>query len=197
MRFCVWEASSNHIPGRTVASSTYPPTACCWTSNWLEACPVPMRIQWDKIQPYGHIDIRHAEMRYVDGRWNTTGVVQAKGVNVRIEKCPYPAENLVGHIEIGNGYAVCQEMNGRVGGRHMKCAFRLPIRPDIAREKIFRIRMDGPVAIDNTLIDSLSARGASESKLESFVRSLHPQGAAHIGRREVSNGRHRTSKSIH
>ena len=142
--------------------------------------PAAMRIQWDKIQPYGHIDLRQAELRFREGRWNLTGLVQAKGVNVRMEKCPYPAENLVGQIEITDGYAVCQEMNGRVGGRHMKCAFRLPICPESGREKIFRIRMDGPVAIDNTLINSLSPRGAPESRLESFVRSLHPQGTAHL-----------------
>tara|TARA_R110002049_G_scaffold305056_1_gene500982 strand:- start:16948 stop:20181 length:3234 start_codon:yes stop_codon:yes gene_type:complete len=139
-----------------------------------------MRAAWDKLQPYGHIDVDRATVAYVDGRWNASGVVQAKGVNVLFEKMPYPAEQLVGQVDIADGIATCYEMNGRVGGRRMKCAFRMPIMPGVTNEKLFRIRMDGPVAIDNTLVDALSPRGETESKLESFVRSLHPQGAAHL-----------------
>ena len=142
--------------------------------------PPSVRANWDKLRPYGHIDIERATLRYHDGRWISDGVLHANGVSVCYEKMPYPAEQLVGRVEIADGIATCYEMTGRVGGRHMRCAFRLPVDPGVTLQKLFRIRMDGPVAIDDTLVDALTPRGENESKLESFVRSLHPQGAVHV-----------------
>ena len=148
--------------------------------NLAQRLPESMRSGWDKLQPYGHVDVERCSVGWRNGRWTTDAVIQANGVNVRYEKLPYPAEQLVGQVEIADGIATCYKMNGRVGGRHMRCAFRLPIMPGITKEKLFAIRMDGPVAIDTTLVDSLTPRSAPESKLESFVRSLRPQGAAHL-----------------
>jgi len=142
--------------------------------------PDSLRETWDKLQPYGHIDIERASVEFDHGRWDMNAVIQAKGVNVNYEAWPYPVEQLVGRVEINRETVFCYEMNGRIDGQPMQCAFRLAKRPEINHEKLFVIRMAGPVGIDSTLIESLSPRGQPKSDLESFVRSLHPQGNVHL-----------------
>jgi hypothetical protein len=62
----------------------------------------------------------------------------------------------------------------------MQCAFQLPMQEGRAVEKSFMMGVDGPIPIDRTLLSSLSPRGAAESKLESFVRSLRPRGSIQL-----------------
>ncbi len=143
------------------------------------AIPASMRAGWDRLQPLGRVDV-DANLARVDASWKTDATVICKGVDVRYEKFPYPVQQLVGRIEIRDGIASTESLDGRIGGNRMQCAFRMPIRPGITNEKTFVVATDGPVAIDNTLINALSPRGSGTTKLESFVRSLRPRGSVHL-----------------
>ncbi len=142
--------------------------------------PPAMQTNWSRLQPLGRIDI-DARLSHANQLWKTDATVVCKGVDVRYEKFPYPVENLVGRIKIGDGIASTESLSGRIGGNRMQCAFRLPIQPGTTNEKSFVIATDGPVPIDKTLFSSLSPRGSLEStKLETFVRSLRPRGSIQL-----------------
>ncbi len=132
-----------------------------------------MQKNWDRLQPLGRIDI-DAELTHENLKWTTSADVICKGVDVRYDKFPYPIENLVGRLEVRGGIATAKKLDGRIGGNRMQCAFQLPIQPGITNEKLFVIASDGPVPIDNTLLNSLSPRGSPKTQLETFVRSLGP-----------------------
>ena len=140
------------------------------------ALPAAAQTQWNKIQPFGRIDLV-TNLVHRGLQWSTHATVQCKGVDVRYEKFPYPVNDLGGQIEIRDGIASTDAIHGRIGDNRMQCAFRLPVKPGITNEKMFVIKTDGPVPIDNTLLTSLSPRAAATTKLESFVRSLRPRGS--------------------
>ena len=138
-----------------------------------------MREAWDKLEPYGRIDV-NADVVCRSGVWDTSGIVNCKGVDVQYEKFPYPVRNVVGQIEIRGGIASSDSVTGRIDSHRLRCMFRLPIRPGITNEKTFVAAADGSIAIDSTLINALSHRGVTQSKLESFVRTLRPRGRIHL-----------------
>ena len=140
------------------------------------ALPSTAQAAWGKLQPIGRVDL-DVNLTHLQGKLNTNGTVICKGVDVRYEKFPYPIEAIVGRVDILDGIATTEALDGRVGDNRMQCAFRLPIRPGITNEKSFVIATDGPVPVDNTLLTSLSPRGAKATGLESFVRSLRPRGS--------------------
>ncbi len=146
-----------------------------------QSLPPAARINWDRIQPNGRIDIVSARIVHQDGNWSTTkATVDCKGIDVRVANFPYPVRQLVGRVAINDGIATCQRMDGRAGNRRLQCGFRLPIVPTAGDQKVFVVTADGPVPIDDTLIAALTPRSDCESPLEGFVRSLHPRGAVHL-----------------
>ena len=143
------------------------------------AIPVSMRRSWDALQPFGRVDI-DADLAHGAARWQTEATVICKGVDVRYEKFPYPVQQLVGRVEIRDGIVSSNSLDARIGGNRMQCAFRLPMRKEVTKEKTFVMASDGPIAIDSTLLKALSPRGGPQSKLESFIRSLSPRGTVHL-----------------
>ena len=140
------------------------------------ALPANAQVVWGKIQPVGQVDI-DVRLSHAYAKWNTNGTLICKGVDIRYGKFPYPVNALVGRVNINDGIASADGLNGRLGDNRLQCAFSVPIQPEITRKKSFVIATDGAVPIDNTLLTSLSPRGAPATGLESFVRSLHPRGS--------------------
>ncbi len=147
-----------------------------------KALPPAQRAQWNLVQPNGRIDIVDTNIKHQNGTWSIESTIQCKGVDVSLAKFPYPVRQLVGSVKIHDGIATCQGMVGRAGGRRLQCGFRMPITSSVKSEKLVVVATDGPIAIDNTLIEALSPQATTESKLESFVRSLRPRGAVHLER---------------
>jgi hypothetical protein len=143
------------------------------------ALPGSLQASWDRLQPLGRVDI-DARLVHADSRWNTQGTIICNGVDIRYEKFPYPVENLVGRVEIRDGIAAAQSLDGRIGGNRMQCAFRMPILPGITNEKSFILATDGPIPVDKLLLSALSPRGSPMTGLESFVRSLNPRGSVQL-----------------
>ena len=141
--------------------------------------PPNLQTAWARLSPLGRVDI-DAQLRCIESIWKTDATVICKGVDVRFDKFPYPVESVVGRIEVHDGIASAETLGGRVGGNRMQCNFRLPIRPGITNEKSFVIATDGPISIDNTLLNALSPRGSPTTPLESFIRSLRPRGSIQL-----------------
>lgn len=142
--------------------------------------PGELQTAWNKIQPRGRIDIARAQVTHRDNHWSISGEVHCKGVDVRYEKFPYPLKDLVGRISVSDTVARSDSLSGAIGDSRLQCGFQVPIDPQRSAERWFAIATDGPIAIDRTLLESLTPRGASASKLETFVRSLRPRGALQL-----------------
>lgn len=138
-----------------------------------------LRETWQRLRPFGRIDVE-ATLQHRQGDWRTRAALTCKGVDVRYEKFPYPVDDLVGQVIIRDGLAKSRSLHGRIGGRTLRCAFQVPVRPEAGSAKRLAFDTDGPVAIDNTLIDALTPRGESQTELESFVRSLQPRGLLYV-----------------
>lgn len=141
--------------------------------------PAAVQDQWERLQPIGRVDIT-ASLVHQAGQWKAAADVDCKGVDVRFEKFPYPVEQVVGAIKLRDDIVMADSLSGRIGGNRMQCAFRIPTKPGITNEKTFVVATDGPIPIDNTLLNSLSPRGEPTSGLETFVRSLRPRGSIRL-----------------
>lgn len=144
-----------------------------------KALPPKARVIWDRILPSGHIDFE-ARLKHDESQWIPEATVTCNGVDVRYERFPYPIESVTGKIEIASNLASADTLTGRVGDNRMQCAFQIPIQHRADSKLSFVMATDGPVPIDQTLFSSLTPRGETPSKLESFVRSLHPRGSIQV-----------------
>ncbi len=162
--------------------------------------PARSVIFFDRFEPDGRIDVgaRLSNAAPLNGApWSIGAKVQCKGVDVQFDRFPYPVEQLTGLIEIAEGRVDAQRLTGIVGGRPIHCIFNVPLklRPDeiVSPQKTIVIQSDGAIPIDNALVSALTPRvveGDEDadvmerengiSKLESFVRSLHPRGAIEL-----------------
>ncbi|KAA5541363.1 hypothetical protein FYK55_17480 [Roseiconus nitratireducens] len=144
--------------------------------------PKSLESAWNKFQPRGLIDIPKASFRLHQGKVETAADVTCKGVDLSYEKFPYPVQHVTGDFSVRDGRVRTELLSARSGGRLMQCLFDLPVRSDRPQPGVFSVAMDGPIAIDGELLQSLSPRGENGSKLESFIRSLNPVGAVHLVR---------------
>ena len=141
--------------------------------------PEKARTIWNRLLPHGQIDF-DAKIVHDDQGWEPTASITCKGVDVRYERFPYPVENIIGQIEIESNLVTADTLTGRVGDSRLQCAFQLPIQSTPDSSVSFVMATDGPVPIDQTLLLSLTPRGETTSKLETFVRSLHPRGSIQV-----------------
>jgi hypothetical protein len=146
------------------------------------AASLPPSIQtaWNKLRPYGRVDIVDAELNHQHAKWKVRASIDCNAVDVRYEKFPYPLESLVGRIEINDGIASSKALSGRIGDSRLQCAFTNPIEPGIVAAKSFAIRTDSAILIDNSLLSALTPRGSPTTKLETFVRSIRPRGTVKL-----------------
>ncbi|WP_197231605.1 AsmA-like C-terminal region-containing protein [Novipirellula artificiosorum] len=147
--------------------------------SFAATLPSKLREAWDKLRPVGRINA-DGNVTCRGGKWDASGTVICNGVDVRYEKFPYPVRQVIGQIEIQAGIATSSRLTGWIDNHRLHCEFQLPIRPGITNEKTFVAAADGPVTIDGTLIKAMTHRGETQSKLESFVRTLRPKGAVHL-----------------
>ena len=141
--------------------------------------PEKARIIWERLLPSGHIDF-DARLRHDQNGWTPEASITCKGVDVRYERFPYPVESVVGKIEIASNRITADTLSGRVGDNRIQCAFQIPVERTENSRLSFILATDGPVPIDQTLFAALTPRGEPTSKLESFVRSLHPRGSIQV-----------------
>lgn len=143
------------------------------------ALPERLRRTWDRLRPHGRVDL-DGSLRHRDGRWEPDGTLVCKGVDVRFDKFPYPVTDLSGRVEVEGGWVGCEGMHGRIGSSLLRTAFRLPVDPKGNGESSFVFEGDGAIPIDETLIEALTPRGETETKLAAFVRSLRPGGSVRL-----------------
>lgn len=144
--------------------------------------PEKLKEGWKKLEPSGIVDIPRARFDLVNGKVETDAEIRCKGVDVNFDKFPYPVQQLSGAVTVSDGRLKSSLMSGRVGGRLMQCLFDVPTKPLPDSPKVFSVAMDGPIAINNDLLNALTPRGESTTKLEQFIRSLNPLGGVHLVR---------------
>lgn len=180
--------------------------------GFRSSLPVSSCEHFDRFRPAGRVDITaglfHAEPLGAEP-WDVQADVQCKGVDVQIDRFPYPIKQLRGQIRVVDGRAETPRLTGMAGGRPIHCIFNVPLKAEsedeVSPAKSIVIQSDGAIAIDNALISALTPREfsspgstASEpSELELFVRSLQPRGAIELASASITtDAAGRTSRQI-
>lgn len=144
----------------------------------FQALPSSMQEAWQKLGVSGLVDAQ-AWIDF-DGK-NLTPLVRvhAKNAGLEPEFFPYPVRNIHGDFVYKNGSIEAESLTGKAGGQKINGALKLT-RASPRWLMDLKIAADGPIAIDETLLNSLSPRGAPESALQKFILSLHPTGTVYL-----------------
>jgi len=114
-------------------------------------------------------------LQYRQARWHTEAVVQCKGVDVRYHKFPYPVQQITGTLRCVDREVWAEELRGTIDGQPMRCAFRTT-PAESGGPCWFEATAEGPIALDENLMQALTPLEDPPSGLEEFVRSLAPEG---------------------
>ena len=112
--------------------------------------------------------------------WSVEGTVRCRNIDLIPQKFPYPITGIAGSIDVRHHRLIGNELVGTIGGNRFRCDFDVPMMPDRDPLSVTKIEVDGPLAIDEVLLDALTPRGESTSKLDAFVRGLDPRGSIHL-----------------
>ncbi len=132
----------------------------------------------DRIRPRGHLDI-DSRLERTSGKWAADAVIDLHGIDVSVDRFPYPVSQLIGKVHFRDSQAWAEQLSGRIGTQRINISF-LKSDAGTGQPSWVRLAADGPIAIDSTLLESLTPRGEPQSKLEKFVRSLSPRGSVHL-----------------
>lgn len=148
------------------------------------AVPAKFRSAWDRLRPAGRIDV-DALIGHEDGVWTKSATLTCKGLDVRFDKFPYPVTQLTGLVTVRDDRAFSNDVRGRIGPRQIQCQFDMPIKPKPTDGRLpepfrFQCQTDDAIPIDEALLSSLTPRGATQTGLERFVRSLDCGGSFHL-----------------
>lgn len=156
--------------------------------------PPPLRERWDRLQPHGSVDWS-GSLRRVSGDWDVEGTLTCNGVDVAFDRFPYPVGQLVGKLQVRDGWLASDDLRGRLGTGVVRCVFRVPIDDEERPESSFAFTGDGMIPLDETLISALTPRDEPPTELERFVRSLNPSGSLSLSsaviRRDATGREHR------
>lgn len=156
--------------------------------------PPPLRERWDRLQPHGHVDW-NGSLRRISGDWDVEGTLTCHGVDVAFDRFPYPVGQLVGKLQVRDGWLASDDLRGRLGTGTVRCVFRVPLDDEQRPESSFVFTGDGVIPLDETLISALTPRDEPASDLERFVRSLNPSGSLSLSsaviRRDATGREHR------
>ncbi len=144
------------------------------TNKIATLLPEPLQRSFDRIRPQGMVNFDSRVERRAN-RWTADAVFDLCGVDVCVDKFPYPITQLTGKINYRNRQAWSEQLVGRIASQGISIGF-LKSEPDSGQPTWVKAAMDGPIPIDSQLIDCLTARGEDLSKLERFVRLLAPRG---------------------
>ena len=143
-----------------------------------QALPAAIQEAWQKLGVSGLVDAQ-ATLGFDGKLWTPQIRVHAKNAGLEPEFFPYPVRNIHGDFVYQNDSIVAESLTGTAGGQKISGALTLT-RGQPRWLMDLRLAADGPIAIDETLLKSLSPRGASESNLHKFILSLHPTGTVHL-----------------
>jgi len=132
----------------------------------------------DRIRPRGYLNI-DSRLDRTNGKWSADAVADLHGIDICVDKFPYPVSQVIGKVNFRDDQSWAEQLSGRVGTQRINMSF-LKSEAGTGQPSWVRLKADGPIAVDSTLLESLTPRGEPQSKLEKFVRSLSPRGSIHL-----------------
>lgn len=149
-----------------------------------QSLPKKLKDGWDKLQLEGKIS-GTVKLAFDGKQWTPELDAVCQGVAVRAWLFPYPIDEIYGRVTYNNAtLSTPQQIVGRAGGQTIHGTFSLNKLETTSGQTDWTghlaCRADGPVAIDELLISSLTPRGRSTSGAETFVRSLDTSGTIQL-----------------
>jgi len=144
-----------------------------------QVLPTPLQDIWQKMGVTGGLVDAQAQLAFDGKQWIPKVEVQAKKAGIEPDFFPYPIRNLSGSFLYENDAIVANSLTATAGDQKINGALTL-IRAQPRWLMDLKLAADGPIAIDERLLQALSSRGAPESSVQKFLLSLHPSGTVHL-----------------
>ncbi len=141
------------------------------------AIPEGMRSTWDKLGVSGMLDA-DVEVLFDGKQWRPKARVFAKDVALQPDIFPYPLTKLRGEFLYENDVIQSTQVTALANGKKVWGTLRL--EKAAPRWLLDLLIESEAVAIDPALIGALTPRGARQTGLERFVRSLQPSGYVQV-----------------
>jgi hypothetical protein len=138
------------------------------------ALPGSIQEQWRKLGVKGTVHAS-AAIRFDGRNWDPHLVVRAVDGSIDADFFPYPLERLSGDFEYRDGVIQAPSLVAYTGQQRLHGSLTLrKAQPRWLMD--LSIGADGPIPIDEPLLNALTARGMPESGFQRFAKSLHPTG---------------------
>jgi hypothetical protein len=144
------------------------------------ALPTAIQEQWRKLGVQGTVHAS-AAIRFDGQRWDPAVVVRAVDGSLDADYFPYPIEHLSGDFEYRDGVILAPSLVAYAGNQRLVGSLKLQkSQPRWLMD--LSVSADGPIQIDEPLLNALTQRGMSESGFQRFAKSLHPTGTVLVKR---------------
>jgi hypothetical protein len=142
------------------------------------ALPQPIQEQWLKLNLAGTVD-GELVLQFDGMRWQPEILIHARQASVDADIFPYPLTNVCGDFHYRDGLLISEELTAMAEGQTVRGWLRLArASPKWLIE--LSVSSDGPIPIDDHLIQALTPRGQPVTALQRFVEELSPRGMIDI-----------------
>ena len=138
------------------------------------ALPQGIQEHWKRLGVQGIVDAS-ASIAYNGQDWDPHVVVRAANGSVHADFFPYPIQRLAGDFEYHKGVVHAPDLVAYAGNQKLHGSLTLwKSQPRWLMD--MSVAADGPIAIDEPLLQALTPRGQPQSGFQRFANSLHPTG---------------------
>ncbi len=144
------------------------------------ALPGNLQEHWQRMRVSGLVDASAAVV--FDGQqWKPKVLVRAKDGRIDPDFFPYPVRGIQGDFVYEAGSITAPRLTAVAGQQRLSGSLTLQrYQPRWLMDLV--LSADGPIAIDETLLNALTPRGANTSGFQRFINTLHPTGTVLLRR---------------
>lgn len=146
--------------------------------NLAAALPAKVQETLQRLQLTGWIDAK-GDVAFDGQHWHPEAWVQLHEGTMIADVFPYPVEQLAGLFHYRDGVVIAQHLTASANGQQLTGSIQMQ-RAEPKWWIDLELRSEAAVPITPPLLAALTPRGQPATRLESFVRSLHPQGRVHL-----------------
>ncbi|MFO0011651.1 MAG: AsmA-like C-terminal region-containing protein [Planctomycetota bacterium] len=144
------------------------------------ALPANIQEHWRRMRVSGLVDAS-AAIAFDGQRWKPRVLVRAKDGGIDPDFFPYPVRGIQGDFLYDEGRISAPRLTGIAGQQSISGSLTLQQhQPRWLMDLV--LAADGPIAIDETLLNALTPRGATTSGFQRFISTLHPSGTVLLRR---------------
>jgi hypothetical protein len=144
------------------------------------ALPVNIQEHWRRMRVSGLVDAS-GTLVFNDQQWNPKVLVRAKDGGIDPDFFPYPVRSIRGDFVYEAGRISAPHLTAIAGQQQLSGSLTLQKHhPRWLMDLV--LAAEGPIAIDETLLQALTPRDTATSGFQRFINTLHPSGTVLLRR---------------